>query len=392
MFALASTLFLAYLMLMLYLATGLTLDDISVEVRHQVGQSLQSESDSSTLETSQGCRIESHSPLLLGSGGVVYNHLYCSVGDDGSVTVQADNVFSLWGDDQPSFLPTRPRIGLSLSGLANCCLGGLKQFLAHRLHGQPLAQTALAKAAQSFVGCDGDRTSAIVLALHGGSGTGKSYAARLLAEQLYWRGAASSCIRIIIPEQLTTATRNSSAQVQWVYLQSVLQNGVWACKHTLFILEEIEEMSRELLCLLFTLLRDPVRGAFYRKSLFLLISTVGDDYIWKATLEALEAGRSREEISIEQLERIIEETAGYTCEFDKRKGIGSIPNVVPFLPLEHHHVALCACDHLLNHGTLPNTQSSLHVADSIVSKSCRGPTLARFGCKNVPGQILLHLN
>ena len=86
-----------------------------------------------------------------------------------------------------------------------------------------------------------------------------------------------------------------------------------------------------------------VDGLDFRKSIFIFLSNTGGKEITKKALEHWESGRSREELTYQHLEEIVNKGA-----FNEKGGLykagiveKSLVDVyVPFLPLERRHVKL----------------------------------------------------
>ncbi|KAK2543292.1 Tor3a [Columba livia] len=265
-------------------------------------------------------------------------------------------------------------------GFGKCCetgdcrivnnITGLEADLNRQLHGQHLAKEVVVQAVRGFLQSPQPQ-KALVLSFHGWSGTGKNFVARMLASHLYRDGLKSKCAQ----------------------LKKQISETVQLCKQSLFIFDEAEKLHFSLLDAIkpFMARYDNKDQLDYRRSIFLFLSNLGGNAINEVALDFWRAGRAREEISMEFLEQrlrleLLEPAEnGYARSHLLEENL--IDFFVPFLPLEHHHVKLCARDAFLARG-LPYTETTLdEVARMMVFVPKEEKLFSAQGCKSVSQRI-----
>jgi len=119
-------------------------------------------------------------------------------------------------------------------------------------------------------------------------------------------------------------------------------------------------------------------------------SNLGGNTINEAVLTLLQAGGAREEIRLDQLvprlQAEMESTDtgfGHSCLVKENL----IDFFIPFLPLEYHHVRLCARDAFLSQG-LPYTEEALdQIAKMMVYIPKEEQLFSSQGCKSISQRI-----
>ncbi|NWH56206.1 TOR3A protein, partial [Geococcyx californianus] len=267
---------------------------------------------------------------------------------------------------------------------------GLEADLNTQLHGQHLAKGIVIQALQGFLQSP-QLQKALVLSFHGWSGTGKNFVARLLASHLYRDGLKSECVRVFI--SLFHFPHHNYVDSYKAQLEKQISETVQLCKQSLFIFDEAEKLHFSLLEAIkpFMAPHDTKGQVDYRRSIFLFLSNLGGNTINEVALDFWRAGRAREEISMDfleqrlQLELLEPAENGYAHSHLLKENL--IDFFVPFLPLEYHHVKLCARDAFLARG-LPYTEASLdEVARMMVFVPKEEKLFSAQGCKSVSQRI-----
>ncbi|XP_062990431.1 torsin-3A isoform X2 [Elgaria multicarinata webbii] len=266
---------------------------------------------------------------------------------------------------------------------------GLELDLSSRLHGQHLAKDVVLKAIQGFLETP-QPEKALSLSFHGWSGTGKNFVARLIAEHLYRDGLKSDCAKVFI--SLFHFPHSKYVDIYKVQLAKQISETVQLCEQSLFIFDEAEKLHVDLLDALKPYVDhyDSIDTVDYRRSIFLFLSNTGGNIINEVALDFWQAGRSREEITMEYLEKhlrteLLEGTEGYARNHLLEDNL--IDFLVPFLPLEYRHVKLCARDAFLARG-LPFTEEALdEVARMMVFVPKEEKLFSAQGCKSVSQRI-----
>ncbi|XP_036613937.1 torsin-3A isoform X2 [Trichosurus vulpecula] len=227
---------------------------------------------------------------------------------------------------------------------------GLEIDLSTRLHGQHLAHEVILKSVKGYLSVP-QPEKPLALSFHGWSGTGKNFVARMLVDHLYRDGLESECVQVFI-----STLHFPHLKYVDIYKEKLMEqvsDTVQSCGQALFVFDEAEKLAPSLLETLKPLLDhyDTIREVDYRRAIFLFLSNLGGNTINEVVLSWLRAGRSREEITMEDLEPHLQ--AEILKSTDSNFGHSRLVKenlidfFVPFLPLEYHHVKLCARDAFL---------------------------------------------
>ncbi|NXY22818.1 TOR3A protein, partial [Atrichornis clamosus] len=266
---------------------------------------------------------------------------------------------------------------------------GLEADLSGQLHGQHLAKAVVVRAVQGFLQSPRPH-KALVLSFHGWSGTGKNFVARMVASHLFRDGLKSDCVRVFI--SLFHFPHHKYMDSYKAQLQRQISETVQRCRQSLFIFDEAEKLHSSLLDAIKPFMAPHNKGqADHQRSIFLFLSNLGGNTINEVALDFWRAGRAREEISMDVLEQRLrlelQEAAENSYAHSHLLRENLIDFLVPFLPLEYHHVRLCARDAFLARG-LPYTEATLDdVAQMMVFVPKEEKLFSAQGCKSVPQRI-----
>ncbi|XP_071421068.1 torsin-3A [Pithys albifrons albifrons] len=267
---------------------------------------------------------------------------------------------------------------------------GLETNLREQLHGQHLAREVVFRAVQGFLQSP-QPEKALVLSFHGWSGTGKNFVARMVASHLFRDGLKSDCVRVFI--SLLHFPHHKYLDSYKAQLQRQISETQQLCRQSLFIFDEAEKLHSSLLDAIrpFMAHHGKKGQADDQRSIFLFLSNLGGNTINEVALDFWRAGRAREEISMELLDQRLrlelQEPAENSYAHSHLLRENLIDFLVPFLPLEFHHVKLCARDAFLARG-LPYTEATLdEVARMMVFVPKEEKLFSAQGCKSVPQRI-----
>ncbi|XP_070602773.1 torsin-3A [Erythrolamprus reginae] len=281
-------------------------------------------------------------------------------------------------------------------GFGRCCptgdcrvvnnITGLELVLSKRLHGQHLAKKIVLKAVRGFLEKP-QPEKALTLSFHGWSGTGKNFVALLMAEHLYRDDLKSDCVKIFISG--LHFPHLDYMDLYKVELTKQIIETVELCEQSLFIFDEAEKLHSDLLNALkpYVSHNGSTDKVDYRRSIFLFLSNTGGNIINKVALDFWQAGQAREEITMEYLERILQRDlldAPDANNFLLQENL--IDFLVPFLPLEYHHVKLCARDAFLAQDLQFTEEMLDEVARTIFAPKGKKLFSAQ-GCKSVSQRI-----
>ncbi|XP_071457090.1 prosalusin isoform X2 [Marmota flaviventris] len=326
-------------------------------------------------------------------------------------------------------------------------LPGLECDLAQHLAGQHLAKALVVKSLKAFVH-DPSPTKPLVLSLHGWTGTGKSYVSSLLAQYLFQGGLRSPHVHHFSPiihfphpsnidRYKVTQPAGSSAlrthpeqsvrlchsvwqgvlllagKQYWylpasccegdsiIQLQKDLKNWVQgnltACGRSLFLFDEMDKLPPGLMEVLRPFLGPSwvVYGTNYRKAIFIFISNTGGEQINQVALEAWRSRRDREEISLQELEPAVSRAVldnphhGFWHSGIVEERL--LDAMVPFLPLQRHHVRHCVLNELAQLGLEPRDEVVQAVLDSTTYFPEDEQLFSSNGCKTVASRIAFFL-
>ncbi|EFB15678.1 hypothetical protein PANDA_004446, partial [Ailuropoda melanoleuca] len=271
---------------------------------------------------------------------------------------------------------------------------GLECDLAQHLAGQHLARALVVKALKAFVQ-DPAPTKPLVLSLHGWTGTGKSYVSSLIAHYLFRGGLRSPHVHHFSP--VIHFPHASHMERYKKDLKSWVQGNLTACSRSLFLFDEMDKLDPGLMEVLQPFLGSSwvVFGTNYRKAIFMFISNTGGEQINQVALEAWRSRRDREEIRLQELEPVISQALldnphhGFW-----RSGIMEehlLDVVVPFLPLQRHHVRHCVLNELAQLGLEPREEVVQAVLDSTTFFPEEEQLFSSNGCKTVASRIAFFL-
>ena len=111
------------------------------------------------------------------------------------------NIFSLdksrWDYNPPSFQPSASNVyGMNLYVLhTNVYIAALQEELQSKLYGQHLVTDVIIKHLKAHM--MKDPSKALTLSFHGGTGTGKNYVSKIIAESIYKEGMRSKFVHLI---------------------------------------------------------------------------------------------------------------------------------------------------------------------------------------------------
>ncbi|KAM9327154.1 torsin-3A [Gastrophryne carolinensis] len=264
-------------------------------------------------------------------------------------------------------------------------LTGLQWDLERRLHGQHLAAKEIVSSIKRFLQ-EEEAAKSLVLSFHGWTGTGKNLAARIIADNLYQNGLRNRCTKVFIPQ--LHFPHQSHVNAYKVQLEKQVQEISSRCAQHLFVFDEADKLPAALLDPLLPLLR-PSEG-HQSRGIFLFLSGIGSSAINQVALNFWRAGRYREEITLDDVDRPLQASIRQSEDQLMPWHLlteGHINDFVPFLPLERAHIKLCAKDVFMARD-LPYTESSLEtVLDELTFVPKDEQIFSAQGCKHVAQRI-----
>ncbi|KAM3966757.1 torsin family member [Aphomia sociella] len=272
-------------------------------------------------------------------------------------------------------------------------LMNLKQSFAQKMFGQPLVNeliNILSAHKAAVYDKSVPNKKALVISLHGLSGVGKNYAASLIAEALYKKGMKSKYVKLFFGKKDFDCTDVEKSQKELITKVSEM---VKKCPKSLIIFDEIHHMCPTVLDAIKPMFDHyhAVDGIDFRDTIFIFISNTGGKQIADHLLDMYVEGMTRNDVEFHNFEPIIRRTAYYEGGLEKSGTIAQhlIDHYIPFLPLEQHHVELCALAEFRAHGILQPTKEMMTDALSVITY---GPTenqaiFANNGCRRLARQV-----
>ena len=266
---------------------------------------------------------------------------------------------------------------------------GLQSSLRSRVFGQHLVTETVLKAVEGHLNNESP-SKALVLSFNGWTGSGKTFVSKIVAEHIFKRGLESSFVHIIIVGHRYPSQSNVEHHKR--ELRDLVTKSVSECPRSLFIFDEIHKMPIGLIDVLSPYLdhyRD-VEKIDYRKSIFIFLSSAGGHLINDAVLNHWKEGMKREDITIKQMEEVIN-----LGEFNKKGGFwhsslienNLIDHFIPFMPLERSRIKMCAKADLEQKGHPVTEQILNNVADELIYFPADLKVFSNSGCKRVSGKV-----
>ncbi|XP_071501965.1 torsin-1A-like [Diadema antillarum] len=274
---------------------------------------------------------------------------------------------------------------------------GLENALKENLFGQHIVQETVLGALHGHLS-NRNPPKPLVLSFHGRTGTGKNFVSRLIAESIYRKGMQSKYVHFKIADR---DYRHAAKLEEYKdSLHKEVTKSIKSCPRQLFIFDEVENMPPGLLDVIRPFLEYGAhnQGEQYNKAIYIFLSNTASRDISNVVLEHMQAGKKREDITLQQLEGIIESSSFQLAGsgFEKARLIDKylISHFVPFLPLEAGHVRQCIQTELKKEGFIPKVDAETLI-EEVLQKLQFWPKdmeiFATKGCKSVVEKLNLSL-
>nr|XP_029476144.1 torsin-1B-like [Oncorhynchus nerka] len=231
----------------------------------------------------------------------------------------------------------------------------------------------------------------LVLSLHGWTGTGKGLVRKLIAENIYKKGMASSFVH-----QFVTSTHFpnwSQLENYKSQLQQWVKGNVTNCPRSMCVFDEMDKMHPGLIDCIKPYLEyyENLDGVSYRQAIFIFLSNAGGEKITQVALDFLKAGRDREEMTLHDLEPAL----SLSVFNNKMSGLwhsslidkNLVDFFVPFLPLEYRHVLLCGMAEMSAKGLEPNQDVVDQMAREMIYFPKSEKIFSITGCKTISARL-----
>uniref|UniRef100_K9IJE1 Torsin n=1 Tax=Desmodus rotundus TaxID=9430 RepID=K9IJE1_DESRO len=280
---------------------------------------------------------------------------------------------------------------------AECCgeekplnASALKLQLEEKLFGQHLATEVILKALTGFKN-NKEPKKPLTLSLHGWAGTGKNFVSQIVAENLHAKGLKSNFVHLFV--STLHFPHEHQTKLYQDQLQEWIRGNVSACASSVFIFDEMDKLHPGIIDAIKPFLDyyEQVGGVSYRKAIFIFLSNAGGDLITETALEFWRAGRKREDIQLNDLERVL--SVGVFN--NKHSGLwrsrlidrNLIDYFVPFLPLEYTHVKMCVRAEMRARGLAVDEDVVTRVAEEMTFYPKDEKIYSDKGCKTVQSRL-----
>ncbi|CAJ0606853.1 unnamed protein product [Cylicocyclus nassatus] len=238
----------------------------------------------------------------------------------------------------------------------------------------------------------------LAMSFHGFTGSGKNYVAEIVANSTFKNGMRSNFVHHIV----ATADYPDKNKVDEyrLRLRERILNAVSKCSRAMFIFDEADKLPEQLLEAVKPFLDyyDSVAGVDFRKSTFLFLSNRGGSLIANVALNHYQAGNPREDLSLNNFERMLMQAAYNEpgglklCEL-----ISShlIDHFIPFLPLERRHVYSCTVYYLKSQGRedlAKDDELVQRIVDSLQYFPKGKEIFSSSGCKRIAAKADLEIS
>ncbi|XP_071539331.1 torsin-1A-like [Panulirus ornatus] len=268
-------------------------------------------------------------------------------------------------------------------------IAALNIALEKYIHGQHLVRNVVSRALKAHLFND-QPSKALVMSFHGWTGGGKNFVSKFIAENTYKLGMKSQYVHIFV--STLDFPHEQMADIYKLHLQDWIRGNVSKCERSLFIFDEIDKMPLGMINGIkpFIDYHESIGGVDFRKSVFIFLSNTGGPDITRTMLQMWRAGKSREDITLMDLEHLIQLGA-----FNEDGGLHKseliqhslVDHYIPFLPLERRHIELCALDEIRRRGHRPSQELVKSVADEMVYFPPENKLFSTTGCKRVAQKV-----
>ncbi|XP_071034933.1 torsin-1A isoform X2 [Parasteatoda tepidariorum] len=263
---------------------------------------------------------------------------------------------------------------------------GLKGDLRDNLFGQHLVESVVLKAVKAHMNRK-DPKKALVMAFHGDTGSGKNHVSKIITRNMFKESSNSKFSHLYIGTN--DFPYSDDVKRYKDKLKKEIEEKTKLCERSLFIFDEIDKIPPGVLDVLTPYLdyHESVRGVDYRKNIFIFLSNAGAINITRVALDFWADGKTREDITLKDLEHLVNKGA-----FNEKGGLQHsdivtkelIDVYVPFLPLEKKHIKECIISELKRQNLRGDVNM---IANQLEYFPAEMELFSVYGCKKVAAKI-----
>jgi ATP-dependent Clp protease ATP-binding subunit ClpA len=271
--------------------------------------------------------------------------------------------------------------------------------LKTKVYGQPLIVKPIYKSLKAHMTND-KPARPLVMYFSGWTGTGKTYVARLIAQNLFKEGMKSKFVKYISSSYHFPMKIEGDEEVarERERLRTMIRDTVRNCDRSLIIMDELDKLPAGVVDALQPMLDyiEDIDGQRYNKAIFIFLSNTGAQRLNKLAYNMFQEGKERKDLSSKDIEELMIEES-----FDEQGGLRhstllkrySIGVFVPFLPLERLHVKLCIQTEIENSHVIPDSLENLveEIADEVAYFPPETEMYSKSGCKGIHEKVINHI-
>ena len=247
----------------------------------------------------------------------------------------------------------------------------IQQKLNARVFGQHVAANAIVTSLEKWSAIENRQP--LVLSLNGWTGIGKTYVSEILAESFPY-----------VVEQVVSLhyPHSEDGELYADKLNKTFQTNLLPCSRRIIILDDVDKATWDIVTVLENILESVKSAQMPQLSiLILLISGTGGPAINRATLEWVESGQSREDLSLAYMKSALLSQPDWHTDLYEAE---LIDELIPFLPLEEIHIKQCvAADLEQKHISRPDNAFIQDVVNDVIFFPKDRPLFSVSGCRKV---------
>ncbi|CAF3893325.1 unnamed protein product [Rotaria magnacalcarata] len=219
--------------------------------------------------------------------------------------------------------------------------------LKEQLMGQPLVHNLIFTSISSHINTE-HPSKALVLSLHGSTGTGKNFVAKHIIESLYRNGYKSKYARLYVASRDFMHHDEEHLRQYKDRIKHDIEKATSSCHYATFVFDEVDKMPIKLLETIIFYIDFHVptyaQSIDFRKTIFIFLSNTGGKEINMIAHKNHFAAIKRENYNIAEFQRALANAA-----FSEAGGLWHASLIerhlvtffIPFLPLERSHIRTC---------------------------------------------------
>lgn len=271
----------------------------------------------------------------------------------------------------------------------------LLENLNTKVFGQPLITKSIFKSLRAHI-TDESPKRPLVMYFAGWTGTGKTYVAKMIADNLFKEGTKSRFYKYISSSYHFPVSIHDSQILKYRQrLLDMIRETVTQCERSLIVLDELDKLPPGVVDGLQPLLDyvEDIDGVQYNKAIFIFLSNTGANSLNKLAYKMYTEGKERSELSSKDIEELLvldsynEQGGLRQSSLIRRHSIGVF---VPFLPLQRDHVKMCVKEEIANQRIETHDEDALieEIADEMTYFPPDTMLYSKAGCKGVREKVV----